>query len=91
MADTFSVRLPDDLRAQVDRLAESQKRSRAFIIKEAVEAYVADQQAYETAISEALTEADKGKFISADKTFAWLDQLGVDHATPIPSPDVFKK
>lgn len=91
MADTFSVRLPEDLRAEVDRLAESQKRSRAFIIKEAVEAYVADQQAYEDAIKEALIEADKGAFISADKTFAWLDQLGVDPTTPAPTPDVFKK
>jgi len=91
MADTFSVRLPDDLRAEVDRLAESQKRSRAFIIKEAVEAYVADQQAYDDAIKEGLTEADKGTFISADKAFAWLDQLGVDSATPVPAPDVFKK
>lgn len=91
MADTFSVRLPDDLRAEVDRLAESQRRSRAFIIKEAVEAYVADQQAYEDAIKEALAEAEKGAFISADKTLEWLDQLGVDAATPAPTPDIFKK
>lgn len=91
MADTFSVRLPDDLRAEVDRLAESQKRSRAYIIKEAVEAYVAEQHAYHEAIKAALSEADKGAFISADKTFAWLEQLRTDPAARIPAPDIFKK
>jgi len=91
MADTFSVRLPDDLRAEVDRLAESQKRSRAFIIKEAVEAYVSEQQSYQQAVQDALNEADKGIFISGDRVFAWLDQLGIDPTAPVPAPDVFKK
>lgn len=91
MADTFSVRLPDDLRAEVDRLAESQKRSRAFIIKEAVEAYVADQQAYRQAVEEALAEADRGVFISGEKVFVWLEQLRDDPTTAVPEPDVFKK
>ncbi len=91
MADTFSIRLPDDLRAQVDRLAAATDRSRTYIIKEAVEAYVADQQAYLDAIDEALIEADKGVFVSGKKARQWLRDLAQDPATPLPQPDIFKK
>ncbi len=89
MPDTFSVRLPEDLRQEVDRLAETQQRSRAFIIKEAVEAYVAEQHAYELAIKEALIEADKGVFVSGEKALAWLEQP--DASAPVPAPDIFRK
>ena len=45
-AETFSVRLPDGLKAEVESLARQYKRSRSFIIKEAVEAYVEDRREY---------------------------------------------
>ena len=89
MADTFSVRLPDDLRAEVDKMAEATKRSRAFIIKEAVEAYVDEHRAYLAAIDEAIIEADKGVFISGEKVLAWLEQPDLD--APAPKPDIFRK
>ena len=89
MPDTFSVRLPEDLRQEVDRLAENQQRSRAFIIKEAVEAYVAEQHAYERAVAEGLSEADKGVFISGEKALAWLEQP--DSVAPVPTADIFRK
>jgi len=89
MADTFSIRLPDDLRAEVDKIAESTKRSRAFIIKEAVEAYVDERRAYRAAIEEAIIEADKGVFISGEKVFAWLDELRTNPDAPDPEPDIF--
>ena len=89
MPDTFSIRLSEDLRQEVDRLAESQQRSRAFIIKEAVEAYVAEQYAYQRAIEEALNEAEKGAFVSGAKVLAWLEHP--DSAVPAPTPDIFRK
>lgn len=89
MADTFSIRLPDDLRAEIDKIAESTQRSRAFIIKEAVEAYVDEHRAYKAAIEEALIEADKGVFISGEKIHAWLDELRTNPNAPGPEPDIF--
>jgi predicted transcriptional regulator len=91
MADTFSIRLPEDLRNEVDRLAEASRRSRAYIIKEAVEAYVAGQRAYEKAVDEALIEANKGVFVSGERVLAWLDELRINSNAPAPEPDVFKK
>lgn len=89
MADTFSVRLPDDLRAEVDRMAQASQRSRAFIIKEAVEAYVEERRAYKMAIQDALAEADKGVFISGDKIHAWLDDLRANPEAGDPEPDIY--
>jgi predicted transcriptional regulator len=40
---TFSIRLPQDIRFQVDHLAKVTKRSRSFIIKEAVQNYMRDR------------------------------------------------
>ncbi len=90
MPDTFSVRLPDDLRAEIDRIAESTKRSRAFIIKEAVEAYVEEQRDYDAAVAEALVEADKGVFVSGEKVLVWLEELKTNPNAPEPEPDVFR-
>lgn len=89
MADTFSVRLPEDLRTEVDRLAHDNKRSRAFIIKEAVEAYVEERRAYRAAIEDAIAEADKGVFISGEKVKAWLEELRTNPHAPDPEPDIF--
>lgn len=88
-ADTFSVRLPDDLKASVTQLAALTKRSRAFIVKEAVAAYVEEQRAYLEVIDEALAEADKGTFVSGEAAFAWLDSLGTEKELPPPEPDIF--
>lgn len=91
MADTFSVRLPDDLKAEVEKIAEATNRSRAYIVKEAVEAYVADHRAYLAALDEAISEADKGVFVSGNAALAWLEELKTNPQTPAPTPDVFKK
>ena len=91
MADTFSVRLPDDLKAEVEKIAEAANRSRAYIVKEAVEAYVADHRAYLAALDEAIAEADKGVFVSSDAALAWLEELKTNPQATAPAPDVFKK
>lgn len=92
MSDTtFSVRLPDELRQEVDELAKATKRSRSFIVKEAVETYMADQRAYLAAIDEALAEADKGVFISGEAVERWLMSWGTENELPPPEPDIFLK
>lgn len=86
---TFSVRLPENLRQQVDAFAKSTKRSRSFIVKEAVELYMDEQQAYLDAIAEAIKEADEGVFISGEAVDRWLASWGTDNVLPMPEPDIF--
>jgi predicted transcriptional regulator len=91
MADTFSVRLPDDLKEEVEKIAVATRRSRAFIVKEAVAAYVDEHRAYLAAIDKAIIEADKGVFISGEKVRAWIETLAINPNAPAPEPDIFKK
>ena len=87
-SETFSVRLPEPLRAELDRFAAERKRSRAFVIKEAVSAYMEEQKAYETAVQEALAEAEKGVFVSGDAVTRWLGTWGTGQVGPAPEPDI---
>ena len=86
---TFSVRLPDDLRREVDEFAKATKRSRSFVVKEAVAAYMGERRAYLAAIDEAIKEADKGVFISGEAVNRWLASWGTDNVLPMPEPDIF--
>jgi predicted transcriptional regulator len=86
---TFSVRLPEELRREVDEFAKATKRSRSFVVKEAIEAYIDDRRAYLEAIDEAIKEADKGVFISGEAVDRWLASWGTDNPLPMPEPDIF--
>ena len=86
---TFSVRLPEELRREVDEFAKATKRSRSFVVKEAVAAFMEEQRAYEAAIEEGEREADKGVFISGEAVKRWLLSWGTDNELPCPEPDIF--
>ena len=88
-SSTFSVRLPDDLRRAVDDYARSTKRSRAFVIKEAVSGFMEEQSAYHAAIDEALAEEDTAGFVSGEAVIEWLESWGTDNVKPSPEPDIF--
>lgn len=88
---TFSVRLPDPLKNDLDELAQATNRSRAYLVKEAVAAYVAEQQAYIRELLEAKASAEKGPLYSFDVISRWMDTWGTDHELPPPEPDIFPK
>ena len=88
-SETFSVRLPAETRRELEEYAKAEKRSSAFIVKEAVEAHLAERRVYLAAIEEAEREADKGVFISWEATERWLKSWGTDNELPVPEPDIF--
>ncbi|MBC8036223.1 MAG: ribbon-helix-helix protein, CopG family [Rhizobiales bacterium] len=87
-AETFSVRLPEDLKNEVDALAKLTKRSRSFIIKEATAAYVEEQRDYLKAIDEALVEAKSGVGHSSEQVFRWMRSWGTEDEYALPEPDI---
>lgn len=91
-SETFSVRLPPETRRELEEYAKATQRSSAFIVKEAVEAHLAERRAYMAAIEEAVKEADEtGEYISGEAVDRWLASWGTDNVLPMPQPDIFLK
>jgi predicted transcriptional regulator len=86
---TFSVRLPQETKRELEEYARATKRSSAFIVKEAVEAHLAERRAYLAAIDEAVREADEGIFVSGEAVTKWLQSWGTDNELSPPEPDIF--
>jgi predicted transcriptional regulator len=55
---TTSVRIPADLLARFDRLAQATERSRSYHVVKALAAYVAEQGYLHDLMASAITEAD---------------------------------
>ncbi len=87
-AETFSVRLPDETRKNVDKLATLTKRSRSYIINEAVNAYVNDRIAYLADLDEAVESAKSGPNHSGEQIFKWMRSWGQADELPMPKPDI---
>jgi predicted transcriptional regulator len=86
---TFSVRLPPETKRELEDYAKATQRSSAFIVKEAVEAVLAERRAYLAAIEEAVREADEGVFVSGEAVMKWLESWGTENELPVPEPDIF--
>ena len=87
-ADTFSVRLPDAVKAQLDELATLTKRSRSFLIQEAVANYVKDRSAYLQDLDRAVLSAESGHGHSGEQIFSWMESWGKESELPSPEPDI---
>jgi len=88
MAQPVSVRLEDKNRENVDRFAKMTKRSRSFIINEAVEVYLKDRVEYLTELDEAVADAQSGYGHSSEQIHRWMRSWGTDNELPAPEPDI---
>ena len=71
MSTTMTVRLEDEVKDRLDRLASSTQRSKSFLAAEAIREFVENNEWQIAEIEAALAEADGGDFAS-DKDVAAL-------------------
>jgi RHH-type transcriptional regulator, rel operon repressor / antitoxin RelB len=71
MSTTMTVRVEDEIKDRLDRLAESTQRTKSFLAAEAIREYVENNEWQIAEIQAALAEADAGDFAS-DKDVAAL-------------------
>ncbi|MGH8790477.1 MAG: CopG family ribbon-helix-helix protein [Cupriavidus necator] len=71
MSTTMTIRLEDEVKDRLDRLAESTQRSKSFLAAEAIREFVEHNEWQIAEIHAALKEADAGDFAS-DKDVAAL-------------------
>ena len=81
---TFSVRIPEKLKDEVEQFASLTQRSRSYIVKEAVETYMEDRLAYLRELNEAIESIDTQPTYTAENVFSWARAWGTDKETNLP-------
>ncbi len=79
---TADVPLP--LADKVDQMAARLERSRGWIMKQALSAWIAQEEARDQLTQEALADVDAGCVIDHQAVQAWADSLGADQPLPLP-------
>ena len=77
-----SVRMPDDLLQRLDSMATRLRRSKGWIINDAVREYLEReerQQRRDEETREALAELDAAQVVDGDEVLAWIDSWGSEN------------
>ena len=69
---TLSIRLKPEIKKRLARLARSSGRSSNFLISDAVESYVADQERMLAEVRQADRQIKSGHYIKHENMKAWL-------------------
>ncbi|WP_024300628.1 CopG family ribbon-helix-helix protein [Methyloversatilis discipulorum] len=85
-ADTrvMTAHLPVALAEQVDELAARLERSRGWVVKQALAAYVERETERYRLTLEAMADVDAGNAVSHDDVKAWAATLGTDLSGKLP-------
>lgn len=71
----LSIRLSSETKAQLSRLAATTRRSKSFLAAEAVEAYVAREQAIIAAVERGLADVSAGRTVPHVAAMDEIDAL----------------
>jgi len=80
----LTAHVPLPLAEKVDQLAARLERSRGWIMKQALLAWIDQEEERSRLTREALADVDAGYVISHQSIQAWADSLNTD--TPLPVP-----
>ena len=80
----LTAHVPLPLAEKVDRLAQRLERSRGWIVKQALSAWVEQEEERRRLTLEALADVDAGHVIDHQQVRAWAESLDSD--TPLPVP-----
>ena len=87
MAETslLRVRVAQDLKTRLDRLAEATSTSASALTEEAIATYVDQQERQIARIREGLADAAAGRVIAHEDVVRWLDSWGTEDELPPPA------
>lgn len=79
-----TAHIPTELAAKVDAIAARRDRSRGWIMKQALSAWVEQEEQRYRLTLEALADVDAGRTVDHDDVETWVDSL--DSEQPLPMP-----
>jgi len=80
----LTAHVPLPLAEKIDLLAARLERSRGWIVKQALTAWVDQEEERRFLTLEALDDVDVGRVIDHQAVQAWAASLGADAALPLP-------
>lgn len=81
-----TAHVPLSLADKVDAMAIRLERSRGWIVKQALAAWVDLEEERHRMTLDALSDVDAGRLVDHAKVMAWADSLSTD--APLPPPSV---
>lgn len=86
IAKTRSVtaHVPVELAERVDEIAERLERSKNWIVKQALSAWLDQEEERSRLTREALADVDAGRVIDHQAVQAWAESLSTDAPLPVP-------
>jgi predicted transcriptional regulator len=81
---TLSIRLTPKTKKRLAKLAKASGRSSNFLISDAVESYVGDQERLLAELRQADRQIRSGHYVGHEEMKAWLLSWGTDHELPPP-------
>jgi predicted transcriptional regulator len=83
-SSTLSVRLKPEVKKKLAKLAKASGRSSNFLVSNAVESYVADQERMLAEMRQGERQVKSGHYIKHEDMRAWLLSWGTEHELPPP-------
>jgi predicted transcriptional regulator len=80
----LTAHIPLQLADKVDQLAARLERSRGWIIKQALSAWVEQQEERQRLTLDALTDVDTGRVIAHEAVQEWAKSLSTKKPLPLP-------
>ena len=74
------------LAEKVDQAATRLERSRGWVVKQALSAWLAQEEERDRLTKEALADVDTNHTIDHQSVLAWADSLSTDDPQPVPHP-----
>jgi len=80
-----TAHVPTELAAKVDAIAARRDRSRGWIMKQALSAWVEQEEHRYRLTLEALADVDAGRTVDHDDVETWVDSLDSEQPLPMPT------
>lgn len=80
----LTTHVPLSLAEKVDQIAARLERSRGWIVKQALAAWIDQEEERRRLTLEALADVDAGHVIDSQAVQTWADSLDTDQPLPLP-------
>jgi predicted transcriptional regulator len=80
----LTTHIPIPLADKVDQVAERLERSRGWVMKQALAAWIAQEEERDRLTLEAMSDVDAGNVVDHQAVLAWADSLDTDQPLPVP-------